>query len=307
MNAARAPLKISIVVPCRNAAPFISKTLLSIRKQDYANTEVIVVDGLSSDDTLQIVRGFSGLEIRVISEADQGQLDALQKGLKAAGGDILYWLNADDVLMPGTLEFVSRVFAADPGLDLVFSDDFAFQEEQRLLSVGATIRHFTFAEHVLFYRQLYSECVFWRAAKTRLLPAEFFKLRACTDYAFFVNLRRGLREKWVPKRLGAFRVVSNQASKRFGDRVAEERAFIRQAIYADLGWSGFAVRAHQVLWALPFFTQQYLYPRWERGWRKLQRLLSGDRSRRAMTAQFFDVWLNESASNGQLDAALLDR
>jgi len=79
------------------------------------------------------------LNIRVLSEPDQGQLDALQKGLRVASGDIFYWLNADDVLMPNTLHTVSRLFAEDPALDLVFSDDFAFNEAQGTLSVAATI------------------------------------------------------------------------------------------------------------------------------------------------------------------------
>jgi len=213
------PLTFSIVIPCFNAEQFISKTLLSIKKQAYEPLEVIVVDGASTDSTVERVRAFEGLNIRVLSEPDQGQLDALQKGLRVASGDIFYWLNADDVLMPNTLHTVSRLFAEDPALDLVFSDDFAFNEAQGTLSVAATIKYLTHSEHILFYRQMYSECIFWRAAHTRFLPPTYLQLRLCTDYAFFANLRFGLKERWVKKRLGAFRVTANQVSQRFSSRL----------------------------------------------------------------------------------------
>ena len=299
-------LKISIVIPCLNAADYILKTLLSVQKQGYENLEVIVVDGKSSDTTLDVLSRVSGLNLRIVSEPDRGQLDALQKGLKLATGDILYWLNADDILMPGTLRFVERLFREDAGLDLVFSDDFAFEESKQVLSVGATIRNFTYMEHVLFYRQMYSECVFWRASRTRLLPDSYFHLRLCTDYAFFANLRCGLKEKWVRKRLGAFRIVPNQVSKRFADRLRTERDFIRTQIYERHGWTPAGILARRMAYAPRFLVVQCLYPALERGLRKLHRVLTGNRRRNAMAKRFFDVWLCEGPTQTEADILLMD-
>jgi glycosyltransferase involved in cell wall biosynthesis len=299
-------LPISIVIPCFNAAEYIEKTLLSVKKQNYGNLEVIVVDGGSSDQTLELIRAIKGINVKIISEPDRGQLDAVQKGLKAASGEIFYWLNADDVLMPKTLELVNQAFSTDPRLDLIFSDDFAFDEENHVLSVGATIRGFTYLDHILFYRQMYSECVFWRSSKNKFLPESYFSLRICTDYAFFANLRCGLREKWVPKRLGAFRIRAGQVSQSFTEHVAAERVFIRENIYARHGWSRAQVLARRVALAPSFFALQYLYPRIDRGFRKLQRVLTGDRKRKAMTKHFFQVWLGESVNDVEADATLLD-
>jgi len=300
-------LSFSIIIPCFNAAQFITKTLRSIKKQAYPKVEVIVVDGASTDGTVELARSFEGLSVRLLSEPDKGQLDALQKGLKLASGEIFYWLNADDILMPNTLRTVSRLFAKDPELDLVFSDDFAFDEAKRTLSVGATIRNFTYSEHILFYRQMYSECIFWRGSKTRYLAASYLDLRLCTDFAFFANLRFRLKERWVKKRLGAFRIAANQASQRYTGRLAEERQFIRNQAYARHGWSPLQVSLRRVLIAPRFFALQILYPRAQRAFRKLFRVLSGYRSRRSMEQMFFNVWLNDTRGFEDSDLSQLDR
>jgi glycosyltransferase involved in cell wall biosynthesis len=300
-------LSFSIIIPCFNAAQFITTTLLSIKKQAYPEVEVIVVDGASTDGTVDLVRSFEGLSIRLLSEPDKGQLDALQKGLKLASGDIFYWLNADDILMPNALRTVSRLFAKDPELDLVFSDDFAFDEAKRTLSVGATIRNFTYHEHILFYRQMYSECVFWRGSKTRYLAASYLDLRLCTDFAFFANLRFRLKERWVKKRLGAFRIAANQVSQRYTGRLAQERQFIRNQAYASHGWSPLQVSLRRTLIAPRFFALQILYPRAQRAFRKLFRVLSGDRRRRSMEQMFFNVWLNDKHGFKDSDLGQLDR
>jgi glycosyltransferase involved in cell wall biosynthesis len=300
-------ISFSIVIPCFNAEQFISTTLLSIKMQAYEHLEVIVVDGASTDATVERVRAFEGLKIRVLSEPDKGQLDALQKGLKVASGEIFHWLNADDILMPNTLHAVSRLFTDDPALDLVFSDDFAFNEANKTLSVGATIRFLTHNEHILFYRQMYSECIFWRAAHTKFLPPAYMQLRLCTDYAFFANLRFGLKERWVKKRLGAFRITAHQVSQRFSGKLKGERRFIRSEAYARHGWSRIRVFFRRIALAPRFFAFQLLYPRAQRAIRKLLRILSGDRERRAMTTLFFNVWLSDSADCRQFDLRQLDR
>jgi len=299
-------LRVSIVIPCFNAAKTLKATLASIARQSFRNLEVIVVDGCSTDGTVDIACNFPELNVNVISEPDLGQLDAVQKGLKIASGDIFYWLNADDILMPSTLHFVSAIFLREPEVDLVYSDDFAFDEKNRRLSVGSSIRGLSYLDHLLYYRQMYSECVFWRASKTKLLPDTYFHLRLCTDYAFLLNLRYGLREKWVSKRLGAFRIISGQVSGRFKRRLAAERAFIRGEAYARLGWSVNRVWLRRWLHAPQFFLFQYVIPRFDAAWRMLGRVITRDARRRAMTAEFYNVWLRPD-STVQVNADKLER
>ena len=97
---------ISVIIPTFNSAAYLLTTLATVAKQDYPPYEVIVVDGGSTDGTHNIVQAFGSLITEFISEADKGQLDAVQKGILRATGDILYWLNADDAVMPGTFRTV---------------------------------------------------------------------------------------------------------------------------------------------------------------------------------------------------------
>lgn len=285
-------LKISIVIPAYNAGGYLTATLSSIKNQDYDSVEVIVIDGGSSDNTRSIIEEFHGLISVFISEPDKGQLHAVQKGIAKSTGDILHWLNADDIMMPGTLAYVAECFRADAEVDLVYSDDFAFEEHKRKLWVGPTIRGLTYKDHLLFYRQMYSECVFWRSSKTRLLDDSSYSLRIYTDYAFFLNLRRGLNTLWVSKRLGAFRVRDGQMSQAFAQKKEQEFAKIRQCAVSINGWSAADVaRLRRFHW-MGFMIRQIMWPRGSALSRRLWRLLTLDRKRKLQKTLFFDQWLS---------------
>lgn len=284
--------RFSVLIPCYNAAPYIGATLRSIAKQGKDSVEVVVADGGSTDGTQAILESFPSLDIRVVSEPDRGQLDALQKAASRARGDIVYWLNADDILMPGSLTAVDAAFAADPSLDLVFSDNFAFNEEARTLHVGGLIAGLSVRDNALFYRQMYSECIFWRRKRTKMLPESEHDLRVYTDYAFFMNLRPGLNELWLPKRLGAFRVATHQASQRFRDRADEEYLRVRRAAWQRSGWSENDIWMHRAAHWPSFMLRQRLRPAAHAAARRIGRALDGGRRRRLMTTAFFDDWLS---------------
>src|SRR5688500_4533124 len=105
--------KISIITPSLNQGDFIEQTILSVLSQDYPNLEYLVVDGGSSDATLGVLAKYAG-KVTWISEADKGQTDAINKGLRRATGSIVGYLNADDLLLPGTLNKIGEVFSDHP-------------------------------------------------------------------------------------------------------------------------------------------------------------------------------------------------
>jgi glycosyltransferase involved in cell wall biosynthesis len=103
---------ITIVTPCLNAAGTIEECLASLAAQGYPNLEHIVVDGGSTDGTLELLKEAEG--IRFISEPDEGRPDAVNKGVRMASGEVIGFLNADDRYEPGALGAVGEAFATDP-------------------------------------------------------------------------------------------------------------------------------------------------------------------------------------------------
>ncbi|MEA2754453.1 MAG: hypothetical protein QOJ54_742, partial [Aliidongia sp.] len=110
--------RISVVTPSFNQGRFIEETLLSVRQQAYPNLEHIVIDGGSNDDTLTILDRYRDHLAHLVSEPDRGQAHAINKGMALATGEILTWLNSDDMLAPGALAAVALGFATS-GADLV--------------------------------------------------------------------------------------------------------------------------------------------------------------------------------------------
>ncbi len=301
-------MKISVLIPAFNAATTIGETLQSILAQQDSDFEIVIADGGSSDDTVAVAQRVGGRHVSVVSEPDAGQLDALYKAVARSRGEILYWLNADDIVMPGAFA-VAREKLTDPRVDFVFSDDFAFDSTTRGLYVGATIRGLRRAHHELFYRQLYSETVFFKRYLATRPDRSCFDLRIYTDYYFFLHTLSGARGRWVSKRLGAFRVAAGQMSQKWAARKAQEFDRIRTNYYAARGWNPTEVRLRRILHLPSFIVAQKIWPAVERGWRRLERILTGDRRRRHQTDTFFDGWLGtrKSVSGGNPQQNPADR
>lgn len=100
--------KISVITPSYNQGQFIEETILSVLNQDYPNIEYIIIDGGSTDQTVEVIKKYADKISYWVSEKDKGQADAINKGFRRATGDILCWLNSDDYYMPGTLSYVAK-------------------------------------------------------------------------------------------------------------------------------------------------------------------------------------------------------
>ena len=102
-------MKISVITPSYNQAQFIERTILSVLNQNYPNLEYIIMDGGSTDNTVEILKKYSD-KIIWKSEKDNGQSGAINKGLKMATGDIVTYLNSDDIYELGTFEKIAEFF-----------------------------------------------------------------------------------------------------------------------------------------------------------------------------------------------------
>src|SRR6266850_561949 len=122
------PPKISIVTPSFNQGRFLEETILSVLNQGYPNLEYILIDGGSSDQSLEVIRRYEEHLAYWISEKDRGQVDAINKGLNRSSGDIFAFINSDDVYLPGTFAAVAEYFEADSRREWVCGDTIMFGE-----------------------------------------------------------------------------------------------------------------------------------------------------------------------------------
>ena len=115
------PPRISIVMPCLNRANMIEQSLRSIVDQNYPNLELIVIDGGSTDGSLEIIQQYANHLAYWCSEPDQGPSDALNKGFSHATGNIMAWLNTDDLYFPWTFRLIAEVFTGFPDMEWISS------------------------------------------------------------------------------------------------------------------------------------------------------------------------------------------
>src|SRR6185295_16519519 len=130
--------KLSIITPSFNQAQFIEETILSVLDQNYENLEYIVIDGGSTDNSVDIIKKYESRIAYWISEKDQGQAHALNKGLARATGDIVAYLNSDDLYLPEAFARVIEYFNQHPQCQWLCGDTVVFGEppEPRRLIVA---------------------------------------------------------------------------------------------------------------------------------------------------------------------------
>jgi glycosyltransferase involved in cell wall biosynthesis len=125
--------KISIVTPSFNQGQFLERTILSVLNQNYPNLEYVVMDGGSTDHSVDIVKKYERFLACWKSEKDAGQGDALRRGFRLCTGGILAYLNSDDVYLPGVLQRVGSVFRDRPHTDVVYGNKYLTDEDDRII------------------------------------------------------------------------------------------------------------------------------------------------------------------------------
>lgn len=125
--------KVSIVTPSFNQAPFLEATIQSVLSQDYPNLEYIIIDGGSTDGSVEIIRKYQDRLAYWVSEPDKGQTDAINKGFNLATGDILAWLNSDDTYEPGAVSKAVAALDAHMDAGMVYGDANFINAEGRVI------------------------------------------------------------------------------------------------------------------------------------------------------------------------------
>lgn len=143
--------RITIVTPSLNQGEFIEETILSVLEQEYPNLEYIIIDGGSTDNTLDVIKKYENKLTFWVSEKDKGQSDAINKGLARASGNLFNWLNADDILEPDTLRKVALEFATKD-VEVIYGWCRHFSNKTKeTLAIGKTSVQYNVEKSMAYY------------------------------------------------------------------------------------------------------------------------------------------------------------
>jgi glycosyltransferase involved in cell wall biosynthesis len=221
--AAGPPLTVSVITPSLNQGRFLGLTLQSVATQDYPALEHWVIDGASSDQSLDVLRAAARPGLSWVSERDRGQAHAVNKGIARSSGDIIAWINSDDVYCPGALGAAARFLAAHPQVDVLYGLADHIDEQGALLSAYPTqpfelgrLHEFCFlCQPATFFRR---SCI----ARFGLLDE---RLHYCMDYEYWLRLgRSGAVFAYLSVKLAGSRLHAD--TKTLGARVAVHREII---------------------------------------------------------------------------------
>lgn len=224
--------RISIVMPSLSQGAFIESALRSVLEQHYPNLEMFVVDGGSRDGTLDVLKRFDRQLTQWISEPDDGPASALNRGFKMTTGEVLGVLNADDLLLPGSLAAIGAAFAARPGVDVLSGHGY-YAAQDGSLAIPAysdpwNARRFRFGACVLLQpATFFRRTAFERAGGFRQTG------RVCWDMELWADMSRaGAAFGTVDAHLAAFRLHSDSITARPDQR--NRRQADARAVAAEL-------------------------------------------------------------------------
>lgn len=181
-------MKITVVTPSYNQGKYIKRTIESVLSQGIEDLEYIVMDGGSTDETVDILKSY-GDKILWKSEKDKGQTDAVNKGIRAAHGEIIGWLNSDDIYYPGAVRKVLDVFEQNPEINVVYGNANHIREDDSFIEEYYT--------EDFDYERLKDICficqpsLFFRKSMVEKYGYLDDKLQYCMDYDYWLRLGKG--------------------------------------------------------------------------------------------------------------------
>jgi len=220
-------MTVSVVTPSFNMALFLSETVDSVQANLEPGDEYFIIDGCSTDGSIDIIRRHENRLTGWVSEPDRGYADALAKGFAQASGDILCWINAGDVLLPGAL-VAARQALARTGADMIFGDDFYIDEDSRVISFSRGYVH-DIRRAMLYggWTPLQDAC-FWRRSLYEKVGGINAGLRYAADYDLFLRMALAGNPIYVPVAFSAFRRHRDQKSISGSAQYRRERLAVRR-------------------------------------------------------------------------------
>ena len=223
--------KISIVTPSFRQGVFIEKTLRSVFDQQYPNLEYFVQDGGSMDGTVAVLERYADKLSGWVSEKDSGQSQAINRGFANTSGEIMGWLNSDDLLLPGALATVADYFNRHPEVDVLYGNRLLIDEND--MEIGRWIMPGHDNAALSWVDYVPQETLFWRRRIWDKVGGQIDEsFRFAMDWDLLVRFRdAGARFAHIPRFMGAFRIHEHQkTSANINDIGHQEMNRIRERL-----------------------------------------------------------------------------
>ena len=197
--------KISVITPSFNQAAYLERTIRSVLDQGYPSLEYIIVDGGSTDGSVDIIRKYADHLTYWVSEPDEGQANAINKGLRRATGDWVGWQNSDDIFYPQAFERVLKVIQSNPGLDVIYGDILLIDQHDHVIRQQCYVKP-TFNSLLAEGMVISNQATFWKASIHKKIGYLNESLHYCFDFEWFLRIAKGAKHSYhIPKFIAALR------------------------------------------------------------------------------------------------------
>ena len=177
--------KITIITPSLNQGQFIEETITSVINQDYPNLQYIIIDGGSTDNTVDIIKKYESKIDYWVSEKDNGQCSAINKGLKIANGDIINWLNSDDMLADNSLNSISEFYNANKHCNIFIGQTIYFNNNKSTKTISKTV--FNTRECTFGYGHINQPATFYKKEAINNIGMLDESLHYCMDLDWWLK------------------------------------------------------------------------------------------------------------------------
>lgn len=226
--------KISVITPSYNQGEFIEETIMSVLGQGYPNLEYIIIDGGSTDNTIDVLRKYANQFAYWVSDKDNGQASAINKGLAMATGDILCWLNSDDMYLPGTLKYISE--SLNTSRPEVLMGNCIHIKDGTGVVVGSDVVSDHGRHNLLWCNYVLQPSSFWTRKVWEAAGPLDEGLHYALDWDWFVRAKIGNADfKAVEKQLSIYRIHAAHKSSSGGAARAQELGEIYMKYHQDRG------------------------------------------------------------------------
>jgi len=225
--------KISIVTPSYNQGQYLEETILSVIGQNYPNLEYIIIDGGSTDNSVEIIKKYEKHLAYWVSELDNGMYEAVKKGFDKSTGEIMAWINSDDKYHMGAFSIVAEVFSNFQEISWITGVPTAFDELGRCVLVANSVLWSKYTFYLQKLSWIQQESTFWRRRLwDKVDVTEAFSLKLAGDFALWMLFFRHEKIYSINALLGGFRYrKENQKTlDLMGSYLAEARQFLEKEI-----------------------------------------------------------------------------